>query len=37
MSIMQQAGGFFQQLPSTNVPAAVTTKKNGTSSKPTDC
>lgn len=37
MSIMQQAAGFFQQLPNTNVPAAVITKNNGTSSKPTDC
>jgi len=37
MSIMQQAGGFFQQLPNTNVPAAVITEKNDTSSKPTDC
>jgi hypothetical protein len=37
MSIMQRADDFFQQLPNTNVPAAVITKKNGTSSKPTDC
>jgi len=34
---MQQAGDFFQQLANTNVAAAVITKKNGTSSKPTDC
>ncbi len=36
MSIMQQAGDFSQQLPSSNVPAPVITKNNGTSAKPTD-